>query len=92
MPASLPSRALTEEFDPERLWNSATGCLQTGLEMAEILAELSLDSCLLCKPPFSTVLFAKVASLWIRCVVNLAVEISGLIDKVLAHGGDQYPE
>lgn len=41
---NFANQARSEDFDPERLWNSDTGCFQTGLEMAEILAELSLDT------------------------------------------------
>lgn len=41
---NFANQARSEDFDPERLWNSKTGCFQTGLEMAEILAELSLDT------------------------------------------------
>ena len=41
---NFANQARSEDFDPERLWNSETDCFQTGLEMAEILAELSLDT------------------------------------------------
>jgi len=41
---AFASDALTQEFDPDTLWSPAAGCLQTGLEMAEILTELSLDT------------------------------------------------
>ena len=74
--------ALTEEFDPERLWNSATGCLQTGLEMAEILAELSLDTVAL----QAAILYRAIREGRIsldKVRREFGNEIAGLIDKVL---------
>jgi GTP pyrophosphokinase len=75
-------QALTEEFDPERLWNSATGCLQTGLEMAEILAELSLDTAAL----QAAILYRAIREGRIsldKVRREFGNEIAGLIDKVL---------
>jgi len=75
-------QALTEEFDPERLWNSATGCLQTGLEMAEILAELSLDSAAL----QAAILYRAIREGRIsldKVRREFGSEVAGLIDKVL---------
>ena len=75
-------QALTEEFDPERLWNSATGCLQTGLEMAEILAELSLDTVALqAAILYRTIREGRISLDKVRR--EFGVEISELIDKVL---------
>ena len=74
--------ALTEEFDPERLWSSATGCLQTGLEMAEILAELSLDTAAL----QAAILYRAIREGRIsldKVRREFGNEIAGLIDKVL---------
>ena len=74
--------ALTEEFDPERLWSSATGCLQTGLEMAEILAELSLDTAAL----QAAILYRAIREGRIsleKVRREFGSEITGLIDKVL---------
>ena len=74
--------ALTDEFDPERLWNSATGCLQTGLEMAEILAELSLDAAAL----QAAILYRAIREGRIsldKVRREFGPEIAGLIDKVL---------
>jgi GTP pyrophosphokinase len=75
-------QALTEEFDPERLWNSATGCLQTGLEMAEILAELSLDTAAL----QAAILYRAIREGRIsldKVRREFGSEIAGLIDRVL---------
>jgi GTP pyrophosphokinase len=75
-------QALTEDFDPERLWNSATGCLQTGLEMAEILAELSLDTAAL----QAAILYRAIREGRIsldKVRREFDSEIAGLIDKVL---------
>ena len=74
--------ALTEEFDPERLWSSATGCLQTGLEMAGILAELSLDTAAL----QAAILYRAIREGRIsldKVRREFGNEIAGLIDKVL---------
>ena len=74
--------ALTEEFDPERLWSSAAGCLQTGLEMAEILAELSLDTAAL----QAAILYRAIREGRIsldKVRREFGSEITGLIDKVL---------
>ena len=75
-------RALTDEFDPERLWNSATGCLNTGLEMAEILAELSLDTAAL----QAAILYRAIREGRIsldKVRREFGNEVAGLIDKVL---------
>jgi len=75
-------RALTDEFDPERLWNSATGCLNTGLEMAEILAELSLDTAAL----QAAILYRAIREGRIsldKVRREVGNEVAGLIDKVL---------
>ena len=75
-------QALTDEFNPERLWNSATGCLQTGLEMAEILAELSLDAAAL----QAAILYRAIREGRIsldKVRREFGPEIAGLIDKVL---------
>jgi GTP pyrophosphokinase len=75
-------RALSQEFDPERLWDSATGCLQTGLEMAEILAELSLD----CAALQAAILYRAVREGRIsldKVRREFGSEIAGLVDKVL---------
>lgn len=80
--SQFTQQALTEEFDPERLWNSATGCLQIGLEMAEILAELSLDTVAL----QAAILYRAIREGRIsldKVRREFGVEISGLIDKVL---------
>jgi len=74
-------RALTDEFDPERLWNSATGCLNTGLEMAEILAELSLDTAAL----QAAILYRAIREGRIsldKVRREFGNEVAGLIDKV----------
>ena len=79
---TFTSQALTEEFDPERLWDSATGCLQTGLEMAEILAELSLDTVAL----QAAILYRAIREGRIsldKVRREFGSEIAGLIDKVL---------
>ena len=79
---SFASQALTEEFDPERLWSSATGCLQTGLEMAEILAELSLDtSALQAAILYRAIREGRISLDKVRR--EFGAEIAGLIDKVL---------
>ena len=75
-------RALTDEFDPERLWNSATGCLNTGLEMAEILAELSLDTAAL----QAAILYRAIREGRIsldKVRREFGNGVAGLIDKVL---------
>ncbi|MBT6115963.1 MAG: bifunctional (p)ppGpp synthetase/guanosine-3',5'-bis(diphosphate) 3'-pyrophosphohydrolase [Porticoccaceae bacterium] len=75
-------RALTDEFDPERLWNSATGCLNTGLEMAEILAELSLGTAAL----QAAILYRAIREGRIsldKVRREFGNEVAGLIDKVL---------
>jgi len=75
-------RALTDEFDPERLWSSATGCLNTGLEMAEILAELSLDTAAL----QAAILYRAIREGRIsldKVRREFGNEVAGLIDKVL---------
>lgn len=75
-------RAITDEFDPERLWNSATGCLNTGLEMAEILAELSLDTAAL----QAAILYRAIREGRIsldKVRREFGNEVAGLIDKVL---------
>ncbi|MDB4427741.1 HD domain-containing protein, partial [Porticoccaceae bacterium] len=80
--SEFPRRALTDEFDPERLWNSATGCLNTGLEMAEILAELSLDTAAL----QAAILYRAIREGRIsldKVRREFGNEVAGLIDKVL---------
>jgi GTP pyrophosphokinase len=75
-------RALTDEFDPERLWNSATGCLNTGLEMAEILAELSLGTAAL----QAAILYRAIREGRIsldKVRREFGNGVAGLIDKVL---------
>ena len=42
--ANFARDALREEYDPENIWTSDVSCFHTGLEMAEILAEFSLDT------------------------------------------------
>ena len=76
------SDALKQDFDPDKLWNNAVGCFQTALEMAEILADLSLDS------------VGMQAAILYRAVregrtsiekvhSEFGSEVAGLIDKVL---------
>ena len=75
-------QALTEDFDPERLWGSDTGSLQTGLEMAEILAELSLDTVALRAAILYRVVREGRVSLD-KVRREFGAEVAGLIDKVL---------
>lgn len=75
-------QALTEDFDPERLWGSDTGSLQTGLEMAEILAELSLDTAALRAAILYRVVREGRVSLD-KVRREFGAEVAGLIDKVL---------
>jgi len=75
-------QALSEELDPERLWDSVTACLQTGLEMAEILAELSLDTAAL----QAAILYRAIREGRIsldKVRREFGSEVAGLIDKVL---------
>jgi len=74
-------QALTDDFDPERLWDSATGCLQTGLEMAEILAELSLDTdALQAAILYRAIREGRISLDKVRR--EFGPEIAGLVDKV----------
>ena len=76
------SDALKQDFDPDKLWSSAVGCFQTALEMAEILADLSLDSVGM----QAAILYRAVREgrLSLDKVRNeFGQEVAGLIDKVL---------
>ncbi len=74
--------ALSDELDPEHLWDSVSACLQTGLEMAEILAELSLDTAAL----QAAILYRAIREGRIsldKVRREFGSEVAGLIDKVL---------
>ena len=76
------SDALKQDFDPDKLWSDAVGCFQTALEMAEILADLSLDSAgMQAAILYRAVREGRISIEKVRA--EFGVEGAGLIDKVL---------
>ena len=76
------SDALKQDFDPDKLWNNAVGCFQTALEMAEILADLSLDSAgMQAAILYRAVREGRISIEKVRA--EFGSEVAGLIDKVL---------
>ena len=76
------SDALKQDFDPDKLWSNAVGCFQTALEMAEILADLSLDSVgLQAAILYRAVREGRISIEKVRS--EFGAEVAGLIDKVL---------
>ena len=76
------SDALKQDFDPDKLWSNAVGCFQTALEMAEILADLSLDSAgLQAAILYRAVREGRISNEKVRS--EFGAEVAGLIDKVL---------
>lgn len=93
------SDALKQDFDPDKLWSDAAGCFKTALEMAEILADLSLDS----TGMQAAILYRAVREKRIsieKVRSEFGAEVAGLIDRVLrmavastlnnAHGGTVF--
>jgi GTP pyrophosphokinase len=79
---NFASQALQQDSDPDRLWNDAAGCFQTALEMAEILADLSLDS----QGMQAAILYRAVREGRIsidKVRSKFGAEVSAIIDKVL---------
>ena len=76
------SDALKQDFDPDKLWSDAVGCFQTALEMAEILADLSLDSAgMQAAILYRAVREGRISIEKVRA--EFGAEVAGLIDKVL---------
>ena len=79
---TFASDALKQDFDPDKLWSNAGGCFQTALEMAEILADLSLDSIgLQAAILYRAVREGRISIDKVRS--EFGAEVAGLIDKVL---------
>jgi len=79
---TFASDALKQDFDPDKLWSNADGCFQTALEMAEILADLSLDSIgLQAAILYRAVREGRISIDKVRS--EFGAEVAGLIDKVL---------
>jgi GTP pyrophosphokinase len=79
---TFASDALKQDFDPDKLWSNADGCFQTALEMAEILADLSLDSTgLQAAILYRSVREGRISIDKVRSAFG--EEVAGLIDKVL---------
>ena len=96
---TFASDAVQQDFDPDKLWSNADGCFQTALEMAEILADLSLDSVgLQAAILYRAVREGRISIDKVRS--EFGAEVAGLIDKVLrmavvstlknSHGGPVF--